>query len=201
MKTFCLILAAASGCAVLLAQSSALEPMALKIASEPVAEWKAGEYKVVFRLGPILNHDNGERERSVSHYQVTRKLTEHDYPVTAGVESAMSNWAFGINKELGEYLKVFTSPSGKTLLIAEQVPNDCAPCMNWILVTARDGSLVHEYLELPTRVVNPNDFDGEFPTITKVTEREIRFRYSDGHERTVAVKDVVKKEKGPTFPG
>jgi hypothetical protein len=198
MKMLFLVGAAVLGCGVLVPQSLALSPVGGKVISEPVVEWKAGEYKVVFRLGPMNLGEEGYR--SFSHYQITRKLVEHDYPITEAVESAYSNWAFNLNG-VEKYLKIFTSPSGKTLLIQERVPNDCAPCTNWILVTGRDGLLVHEYLTLPTRAVNAQGFYGEFPTITKVTEKEISFRYSDGHTQTVAVEDVVKKDKRPTFPG
>ncbi|RYD40681.1 MAG: hypothetical protein EOP85_13855, partial [Verrucomicrobiaceae bacterium] len=156
MKTFCLILAAASGCGMLVPISMALSPVEGKIASESVVEWKAGEYKVIFRLGP-KDGRQGETEaaRSCSHDELSRKLPEHGYPIITGVESAHDNWAFSFKDGEDEYFQIYTSPSGKTLLIAERVPNDCAPCMNWILVTGRDGMLVHEYLKLPTRSVDP----------------------------------------------
>jgi hypothetical protein len=193
-----MILAATSGCGLLVSTSSALEPAKGVLVSSPAMEWKAGVYKVTFRGGPMANTDE---QRSFSCYEITRQMEGHTYPLTQGVESATSNHAFPINGRTGDYIRLFTSPSGKTLLIEERVPNDCAPCTNWILVTGKGSSLVHDYLDLPTRAVNPADFDSEFPTITKVTEKEISFQYSDGTKRTMAVKDLVKKEKRPTFPG
>ena len=113
------------------------------------------------------------------------------------IESFRSGYATKPN----DYIKFHTSGSGKTLLIVEEVPNDCAPCKNWILVRGEEESLIYDYLDLPSRQVKPTDDFGEYPQITKVTENEICFRYSDGKNRTMAVKELVKPEKRPTFPG
>ncbi len=161
------------------------------------AQWKIGEYSVVFRAGPR------ESEKSFSSYEVSRKFETLTYPSSIAVESAQSLKSFQYSPKStpSEYIKLTSSSSGKTLLIAEEIPNDCAPCVNWILVRGEEDELVYDYLVLPSRETKKSDFFGESPTVTKVTENEISFKYSDGVKRTVPVKSVVKAEKRPTFPG
>lgn len=153
-----------------------------------------------FRAGPV--EDFGRK--SYSSYEISRRLTPSDDPKTVAAESAFSIESFrsGYATKPESYIKLFTSTSGKTLLIEEEIPNDCSPCTNWILVRGVEGELTYDFLNLPYGPTDPADpVFGDRPTITKVSEHEIGFRYSDGTKRTMAVKDLVKKEKRPTFPG
>lgn len=163
------------------------------------AEWKIGEYTVVFRAGPR----EYETPKSFSSYEITRKFESLSYPSSIAAESAQSLEWFQSNPTStpSENIKLSTSSSGKTLLIVEEVPNDCGPCTNWILVRGDGESLIYDYLVLPYQLPDPSDIFGETPTVTKITENEISFRYSDGKKHTVPVKSVVKAEKRPTFPG
>ena len=199
MKSTCRILAEMAGCCLLLA-GCAVPRTILPVASTPTtAEWKAGEYSVVFHAGPR----DSSVPKSFSSYEISRKFESLTYPSSIAVESAQSLDWFRYNPKSTpvEFVKLFTSSSGKTLLIVEDVPNDCAPCENWILVRGEEDSLIYDYLVLPSRLVKPDDIFEESPTVTKVTENEISFRYSDGKKRTMVVKEHVKPEKRPTFPG
>ena len=141
--------------------------------------------------------------RSYSSYEITRKREVSGVPERVAVESGFSTGTFrgGYRVRLDECVTLFTSPSGKTLLIREIVPNETSPCTNWILVRGTDENLMRDYLDMPTYSDGPDHLVGEMPTITRISEHEISFRYSDGTKRTVVVEDVRKKEQRPDFPG
>jgi len=161
------------------------------------AAWKSGEYTVSFRAGP------GSYEKSYSHYEISRKFESDSYVSTVVAESPLmiNSFRSGYYRKPEDNIQLFTSSSGKTLLIVEDVPNDCCPCRNWIIVRGVEGDLVYDYLNVPSREVKNSDDFEEHPQIIKVTENEITYRYSDGKRGSSLVKDIVKKEKRPTFPG
>lgn len=198
MKPIHLISAAISGCCPLLAGCAAPQSPAPVSSTQMTADWKAGEYAVSFRAGPMVESEL----RSYSSYEVSRN-TGAGVPKTVAVESGFSTASFRGSYiiRLDECVTLFTSRSGKTLLIREIVPHETSPCMNWILVRGVKENLVRDYLDLPTYSDGPDHLVGEAPTITRVSEQEISFRYSDGTKRTVTVKDVMKKEQRPDFPG
>lgn len=161
------------------------------------ASWKAGEYLVTFRAGP------GNYEKSYSNYEISRKFESDDHSESVAAESALVLGMFssGYLKKPDDHIELFTSSSGKTLLIVEDVPNDCSPCQSWILVRGMDGVLVCDYLNVPVLLDDKIDEYEEYPQILRVTENEITYRFSNGKKGTAQVKDIVKKEKRPTFPG
>ncbi len=200
MKPVPLIFAVVSACCLLLAGCTGPQvPAPVSASTQTTVDWQAGEYAVSFRAGPVV--DSGRK--SFSFYEVKRALDDNRVPEAIVAESALSLDSFrsGYLKEAKDHIRLFTSSSGKTLLIEEEIPNDCAPCSNWIMVRGVNGELVFDYLDLPTHSKNADDIYADMPSITRVSEKEIGLRYPDGTRRTVAVKDVVKKEKRPTFPG
>lgn len=199
MKPIHLISAVASGCCLLLGSCASPQASAPVASTQTTADWKAGEYAVSFRAGPVV--DSGSK--SFSSYEISRKLTPSGDPRIIAAESAFSIGSFrsGYATKPGDYIKLLTSTSGKTLLIEERIPNDNSPCTNWILVRGVNGELVHDYLDLPIQAGGPDPLVGELPTISRISEHEVSFRYPNGKSRTMAVKDVMKKEKRPTFPG
>lgn len=184
-----------SSCLIVGCTAPSSTPAPVVNSTSSTADWKNGEYTVSFRAGP------GSYEKSFSSYDISRKFEKDDYPKSIAVESALLLTSFLGNSKPGDLIKLFTSSTGKTLLIEEDIPNDCAPCRNWILVRGMEGDLIYDYLNVPSRPVPPEEIMGEFPQIIKVTENEVTFRYSDGKKDSVMVKDVTKKEKRPTFPG
>lgn len=183
--------------------SMLLPGCATRTADQPIssaattADWKVGEYTITFRAGPV------QYPKSFSSYEISRKFESDTHPSSIAVESTISIDSFrgDYATKPSDHIKFSTSSSGKTLLIVEEVPNDCAPCRNWILVRGEEEGLIHDYLDLPSREVKPGDVFEEKPTVTRVTEHEISFRYSDGVKRTVPVKSLLKADKRPTFPG
>ncbi len=197
MKSTYRIIAAVGGISMFLAGCATQPATVTASSTATTADWKIGEYSVAFRAGPATS------QKSFSSYEVSRKFETLSYPSSIAIESAQSLDWFRYNPKSTpvEFVKLFTSSSGKTLLIVEEVPNDCGPCENWILIRGEDDSLIHDYLVLPSRLVKPDDVFEEAPAVTKVTEHEISFRYSDGKNRTMTVKELVKPDKRPTFPG
>lgn len=183
------------GCCLLLGSCASPQASAPVASTQTTADWKAGEYTVSFRAGPVVDFGS----KSFSSYEISRKPT----PTVIAAESAFSiEWFRGSYAiKPGDYIKLLTTTSGKTLLIEERIPNDNSPCTNWILVRIVNGEPVHDYLDLPIRAGGPDPLVGELPTVSRISEHEVSFRYPNGKSRTMAVKDVIKKEKRPTFPG
>lgn len=158
-----------------------------------------GGYKVTFRAGPLAH----PRTKSFSFYEISRTPPAEVPPGKIGAESALSSELLEESGAPGPSgcIRPIVSSSGNTLLIEETLPVTTWPCSNWILVTYVDGTLTHDYLFVPQRQVRPTADTFEIPKVTRVTDYEISFRYSDGKESTMPVKNLVKKEKRPTFPG
>jgi len=164
-----------------------------------VAQWKNGEFTVVFRAGP---RTFGE-ERSFSSYEVSRKIEPYSGPLSIAIESAfnISHFLWDSKSRPEKFIQTRLSPSGETLLIAEEIPNDCAPCVNFILVRTEKDGLSSEYLTLPERMVRPNDVFAEIPQVQSISDTSATVRYSDGVQKTLPFAQLVKKNRRPTFPG
>ena len=103
-----------------------------------------------------------------------------------------------------EFIRLFTSESGRTLLIQEKIPNDCSPCSNHILVRLDSEDLDHVYLELPTRDPKPGEesameFDQPAGVIS-ITDHSVTYNYP-GRRKETAEFSKLPSAKRPTFPG
>jgi hypothetical protein len=134
---------------------------------------------------------------------VSHPYERRDVLLNLGVESAIDVWHFQQNPDStpAEYIKLFVSPSGRALLIEEEVPNDCAPCWNHVLVRYEDDELEATYLDLPSRVTKETEVFGHTPQVTGITDQQITYRYNDGKIVTESFKKRVKAEQRPTPPG
>lgn len=174
------------------------------------AHWKKGEFTIVFQAGPVSHGDEkvGGRMRSYSSYEISRQFPDFSNPTSVAVESAQGIGHFQWNPKSrpADYVKVFTSTSGLTLLIAEDIPNDCSPCTNYILVRIEkeESGLKYDYLsfpEPPSGLATLGMPTSEGPEIVKLTDTDLTYRYGDGKLRTQTFKALLKREQIPTFPG
>lgn len=197
LKSFARFVVAAmlTGCAALPDQ-----PGVPKNAS---TRWRKGDFTVVFRAGP---QPFGE-QRSYSSFVISRQFEELSGPTTIVVESAQNiEWfRWSPKYKPTDFIKLFLSRSGLTMLIEEVVPNECGPCTNYILVGAdeKDDSgrqLTSLYLSFPRGKVPDR---GTFPTeaeIAELTDTQISYRYPDGTKKTDSFKTLTKPEQRPAFP-
>ena len=170
------------------------------------AHWRKGEFTITFHAGPRTFGDEklGGRKRSYSSYTISRQFPNLSGPTSIVVESAQD---IEFLNDPAKDAQFFTSASGLTLLIAEDIPNECAPCTNYILVRVRKDhdlfELGYDYLSFPDRPgfppLGPPGY--ETPEITKLTDAEITYRYRDGKLRTRPFIARTKRDHSPTFPG
>ena len=103
-----------------------------------------------------------------------------------------------------EFIHLFTSKTGRTLLIQEAIPNDCAPCSNHILVRLDSEDSDHVYLELPTRDPEPGKEDtmnfDQTAEVISITDRVVTYKYPNGRKETAEF-SKLPSAKRPTFPG
>jgi hypothetical protein len=160
-----------------------------------------GEFTVRFVAGPDRIEDG--QHRKCSFYQVARWNEERGFACHLGVESAIGLWHFQSDAKARpeDCIKLFVSPSGRTLLIEEDVPNDCAPCWNHIVVRWEDQELLATFLDLPERVTKQTEVFGHTPRVTGITDDEVSYQYADGIRVAERFSQRVKAEQRPTPPG
>ena len=167
------------------------------------ATWVTGGTTVTFRSGP-WKESSGESPRSASSYKVLHRID--GTTVSTAIESAHYARYFEHSPSVSpaEFIRLFTSESGKTLLIQEEIPNDCAPCTNHILVRLDSKELTHVYLDLPTQDPKPGhentmDFD-EPAEVVAITDSTVTYKHSYGKKKTSEF-TKLPSAKRPTFPG
>ena len=168
------------------------------------ARWKKGDFSVVFRAGP---KPFGEG-KSYSSFEISRQFPEMSGPTTIVAESPQDiEWFRRSPKQRpSDFTKFFVSDSGMTLLIEETVPNEIAPCTNYILVRAdekdeRGRQLDYQYLAFPAGKSVPGTIWREEAEVTKLTDSDITYRYRNGRVMTQPFKALTKPEQRPSFPG
>ncbi len=86
------------------------------------------------------------------------------------------------------------------MLIQEEIPNDCGPCTNYILVTVREEEMDYEYLNIPGNEKSASPV-GENAQVVNISDSEVTYKYSKGPTRTKSFKVLKKPDRRPTFPG
>jgi hypothetical protein len=180
----------------------------LQQTGETTHAWKMGRYQVRFAAGPIQYFREGGL-KSFSTYSVLYQ-EEGRAAITEVAGSAMDIdiLIHSPNLHIADCISVWTSPSEKWLLIKEDVPNDCGPCVNYILFERLAEEFKFSYLKLPTWQPPVKSLKGgvippvfaENPTILKLTDEEIEYHFSDKKPQRIKIRDAPKKE-GVTFPG
>jgi hypothetical protein len=195
--------------ATLLVGCATPQPQPETLPKNSQAHWKKGGFTIVFQAGPVSfgGHDKLGRMRSYSYYKISRRFPGDNYPCSILVESPQDIAYFRERPKSkpADYIKVFTGTSGRTLLIAENVPNESGPCNNYILVRieAEESRLKFDFLRFPDGeggdVIGVPTSVG--PEITKMTDTGLTYRYRDGKSRTRNFAELIKREQIPTFPG
>ena len=177
-------------------------------AGETTHSWRLGHYKIRFAAGPVRPFSEGGL-KGFSTYEVFYEQ-EGQVTLTEVASSAMNieTLVYSPILKLTDYIGVWASPSERWLLIKEDVPNDCCPCANFVLIERFEEELKVSYLQMPTwqPPVKPIKGGGmppiwhEDPEISRVSEDEIEFHFSDKKPQRIKIRDAPKKE-GVTFPG
>jgi len=162
------------------------------------ADWKKGNFQVHFQAGP-----RGENERSYSYYEISYRITDQQERYLV-MESAHSIHGFKCEKngDPQNWIRIVEDPSGKALLIEEEIPNECGPCSNYLWVRLNSGgALEGTYLQLPSRSTgSPGGIDYEYPQVRSLDGDVLKFRYSQGRPVSKNIAELEKSDK-PTPPG
>jgi hypothetical protein len=162
-------------------------------------DWKIGDFGVRFQVGP-----RGHDDRSYSYYQISHKAAGHQERVLV-MESAHTIGGFGsvTNGDPKNWIQIAQDPSGRALLIEEEIPNDCGPCSNYLWVHLdTNGFIEGTYLRLPSKVTGiPGEgIDYEYPTVLSLDGNSLRYGYSVGSPVTKRI-DQIEKSDRPMPPG
>lgn len=163
------------------------------------ARWKVGDFGVDFQAGP-----RGRAERSYSYYRI--RYTAAEVPLRELVmESAHSLDGFECvtNGDPKKWIRIIPDPSGKALLIEEEIPNDCGPCSNYLWVHMDSDDLMQgTYLQIPSKVTGPpgQGIDYEYPHVIAIDGNQIKFSHSSEAPVTRRI-DLIEKSDRPTPPG
>jgi hypothetical protein len=179
----------------------ATNPVQRSMLANAAHTWKRAPFVVQFIAGPKGDLDG--HSFSYSSYQVSRKFEKYSVPTDLVIQSAMDIHHFQWNSKAQptDYIKLFTSRSGNTLLIEENIPNDCGPSWNHILVVTAADDMEYEYLDLPSRVTKQTEVFGFTPEVLSISDTQITYRYSDGTTISEDLKQHAKRDKRPNYPG
>jgi len=105
------------------------------------AQWKTSRFLVEFRAGPH-NFDE-DPHRSFSYYKISRiGDIAGSTRVFQSAEECEGDFHGGQNFESKKYIKIVEDHWRDRILIDEDVPNACAPCKNFILITCDENGYV-----------------------------------------------------------
>ena len=203
-------------CAVALLAECASAPLNISRSSdEPknlpaitTQTWKVGRYQIRFAAGPVRLLPEGG-QRGFSTYSVFyQEQDEAPMSEVAGSAIDIELLLEPPSLDLGNSIETWVSPSERWLMIKENVPNDCAPCANFLLFERQEAKLVFTYLEMPSWQPPPKVLKGgimpplfaEKPVILKLTEDEVEFCFSDKKVQRLKLQEVPLLP-GPVFPG
>ena len=140
------------------------------------AQWRTRNFKVTFQAGP-------RERRSFSYYHISH-TSENGLERERVMESAHSPAGFQsvTNGDPKNWIRVFEDPNGKALIIEEEIPNDCAPCSNYMWVGFDgEGFITGIYLRLPSAITGPSEgIDYEYPKVQALQGQSLIYRYSTG---------------------
>jgi hypothetical protein len=159
--------------------------------------WDTKNFRVHFRAGP-----RGSDGKSFSFYEITHKSPD-GYGDGTVMESAHSLHGFqGVTNGIPtNWIRIIEDPNGKALLIEEDIPNDCGPCMNYLWVNLDGNFLVGTYFRLPSKTTGDGGgIDYEYPKVISLEGDLLKYKYSIGNVISKSVQSIEKADR-PTPPG
>ena len=151
-----------------------------------------------FQAGP-----QGEDGRSYSYYEIEHAARgQQERSLVMGSAHTLGGFSTVTNGDPRNWVRIVQDPSGRALLIEEEIPNDCGPCSNylWVRLDA-NGFIEGKYLQLPSKVTGPpGGIDYEYPKVRSLEGEVLRYDYSTGSSVTKRI-DQIEKTDHPTPPG
>jgi hypothetical protein len=175
----------------------------LRVAKEEAGSavaWMAGNYAVEFRLGTGTPVAEGY-EPSV--YRICHRGMGG---VREAVEAVSAHSAQGfasvVDGDPRSHIRLVVDKAGEVLVIEEDIPNDCGPCRNFLLVrTGASGGPEVLYLAVPERGQGiMAATSGEYPSVETVFAEGMVVRYAGSGPETVWFRFLPSRE-APQWPG
>jgi hypothetical protein len=175
-------------------------PRAAEEGSGKTVQWLAGSYAVEFRLGAGSPWAAGYQP---SVYRICRRgLGGQQDAVEAVSAQSAQGFATVVDGDPRSHIRLVVDPSGEVLVIEEDIPNDCGPCRNFLLVrTGAAGQLEVRYLLLPERGHGVMAaVSGEYPAVESVFAGGMVVRYAGTGPETVWFRSLPWRDR-PQWPG
>ena len=167
-------------------------------AADVATEWQLAGFHVRFTAGP-----RRPEERTAAAYQITcTDAAAPGHPLVMASAHSLDRFASVTNADPREWIRLVAAPDRRSLLIEEEIPNDCGPCANHLLVRVGcDGALAGTWLRLPSRTTGaPGGIDEDLPRVRALDGETIVFGYSDGSTVRTSIARVPTGY-GPVPPG
>jgi len=161
-------------------------------------EWKKGDFRVRFQAGP-----RGEDGRSYSFYDIAHTAAgQQERSIVMESAHSLGGFRSVTNDDPKNWIRIVQDPSGRALLIEEEIPNDCGPCSNYLWVHSdSNGFIEGTYLRLPSKVTGPpGGIDYEYPKVRSLDGDVLRYDYSKGAGVTKRI-GQIEKANHSTPPG
>ncbi len=159
--------------------------------------WETKNFHVHFQGGP-----RGLDGKSNSFYQIIQKSPD-GLGDSLVMESAHAIAGFGYKEHYDriDWIRIIEDPNGKALLIEEDIPNDCAPCVNYLWLKLDGMFLEGTYLLLPTKTTGDGGgIDYEYPKVIALEGNTLKYKYSTGSSISKNIQSIEKTDR-PTPPG
>jgi hypothetical protein len=162
------------------------------------AEWKKGDFRVRFQAAP-----GGKDGRSFSFYDITHTAAQFERSLVMESAHTLEGFNSRMHGDPKNWIRIIEDSNGRALLIEENIPNDCGPCMNYVFIHLdSNGRVDGEYLKLPTKVTGPANapINYSYPKVRSLDGDVLRYDYSTGGTVTKRI-DQIEKSDRPTPPG
>lgn len=119
------------------------------------------------------------------------------------MESAHSTRGFESNEPHHPkyWARVIADPNGEALIIEEDIPNDCAPCKNYLWVHSdSEGYLQGTYFSLPSKSTGNGGIDYHYPKVISLKGDLLTYQFKTGQPITQNIRSIEKADR-PTPPG
>ena len=160
-------------------------------------EWHQGKFHVRFEAG-----SRTAGTRWTASYRIEHADAGPPRPLVLPSAHSLDGFASVVNANPRDWIRLIAAADGSSLLIEEEIPNDCGPCTNYLLVRPdAHANLTGTWLRLPSKATGHNGgINEEFPRVRSIEGRVLVFSFSDGAIVRATIESIDKGE-GPVPPG
>ena len=158
--------------------------------------WKTEAFRIKFVAG-----SRDHTGRSFSYYEIKHAAAEPTLVIGSG--HCLDGLRSVTNGDPKNWIRIIEDPSGKALLIEEEVPpNDCGPVSNFLWVhLSSPGYLEGTYLRLPPKSNgSQGGIDYEYPKVNSLSGDVLTFSYGSEAAISRSIERIERADE-PLPPG